>query len=75
MRGRFVQTVLLILCLVVAVLLTLPRLVDEDLHKVLKKASYAASEGAIRLHQDLTIADLHADSLLCHPTRVEAIPV
>lgn len=34
MRGRFVQIALLILCLVVAVLLTMPRLVDEDLNKV-----------------------------------------
>jgi membrane dipeptidase len=63
-RSRFVQIVLLILCLVVAVLLTAPRLVDEDQNKVLKKPPYAASERAVRLHQDLTIADLHADSLL-----------
>jgi membrane dipeptidase len=63
-RNRFVQIVLLILCLVVAVLLTVPRLVDENLNKVLKKAPYSASERAASLHQDLTIADLHADSLL-----------
>jgi microsomal dipeptidase-like Zn-dependent dipeptidase len=63
-RSRFVQIVLLILCLVVAVLLTVPRLVDEDQNKVLKKPPYTASQRAVRLHQDLTIADLHADSLL-----------
>jgi membrane dipeptidase len=63
-RSRFVQIVLLILCLVVAVLLTAPRLVDEDQNKVLKKPPYAAPERAAHLHQDLTIADLHADSLL-----------
>ena len=61
---RIVQIVLLILCLVVAVLLTVPRLVDEDENKVLKKPPYAASARAATLHQDLTIADLHADSLL-----------
>lgn len=64
MRSRFVQIVLLILCLLAAVLLTVPRLVDEDQNKVLKKPPYAASERAMRLHRDLTIADLHADSLL-----------
>jgi membrane dipeptidase len=63
-RHRFVQIVLLILCLVIAVVLAVPRLVDENLNRVLKKAPYSASERAVRLHQDLTIADLHADSLL-----------
>ena len=32
--------------------------------KVLKKPPYAASERALKLHQQLIIADLHADSLL-----------
>jgi microsomal dipeptidase-like Zn-dependent dipeptidase len=63
-RSRFIQIVLLTLCLAVAVLLTVPRLVDEDQNKVLKKPPYTASQRAVRLHQDLTIADLHADSLL-----------
>ena len=64
MRSRAVQFVLLIFCLVCAVFLTVPRLVDEDQNKLLKKPPYPASERAARLHQDLTIADLHADSLL-----------
>ena len=64
MRGRFVQIVPLILCLVIAALLAVPRLVDEDQNKVLKRPPYTASERSTRLHQDLTIADLHADSLL-----------
>ena len=64
MRSRFVQIVPLILCLVIAALLAVPRLVDEDQNKVLKKPPYTASEWSTRLHQDLTIADLHADSLL-----------
>ncbi|MBZ5546392.1 MAG: dipeptidase [Acidobacteriia bacterium] len=64
MSRRIVHIALLILCLVIAVLLTVPRLVDEDQNKVLKKPPYTASERAVRLHRDLTIADLHADSLL-----------
>ena len=64
MLKRIAQIVLLVLCLLVAVLLTVPRLVDENQNKVLKKPPYAASARAAILHQDLTIADLHADSLL-----------
>ena len=51
------------LCLVVAVLLTAPRLVDEDQNKVLKKPPYAASERAAE--------SAHKASRLpiCMPTR------
>jgi microsomal dipeptidase-like Zn-dependent dipeptidase len=59
-----VQIALVIMGLAVAFFLAVPRLVDEGLNKVLKKPPYAASERAVRLHQKLTIADLHADSLL-----------
>jgi membrane dipeptidase len=61
---RIGQLGLLILCLAVVFFLAVPRLVDEDQNKVLKKPPYAASERALRLHRELTIADLHADSLL-----------
>ena len=60
MRSRFVQIVLLILCLVVAVLLTVPRLVDEDQNKVLKKPSHAASERAMRLHRECWRQDVRS---------------
>ena len=64
MVRRIGQFGLLTLCLAVAFLLSVPRLVDENQNKVLKKPPYAASERALRLHPQLTIADLHADSLL-----------
>jgi membrane dipeptidase len=63
-RRRSVQIILPILCIVVAFFLTIPRLVDEQQNKVLKKPPYSASQRALGLHKELTIADLHADSLL-----------
>jgi membrane dipeptidase len=63
-RRRSVQITLFVLCIVVVFFLTIPRLVDEDQNKVVKKPPYAASARALSLHQQLTIADLHADSLL-----------
>ncbi len=64
MRRRSVQITLLVMCIVVAFFVAIPRLVDEDQNKVLKKPPYTASERAANLHKELTIADLHADSLL-----------
>ncbi len=61
---RSVQIILLVLCIAAAFFLAIPRLVDEAENRVLKKPPYAASERAATLHQQLTIADLHADSLL-----------
>jgi microsomal dipeptidase-like Zn-dependent dipeptidase len=49
---------------VVAFFMEIPRLVDEGFNKLVKKPPYAASERALNLHKQLTIADLHADSLL-----------
>jgi len=63
-RRRPVQIALFVLCIVVVFFLTIPRLVDEDQNKVVKKPPYAASARALQLHKQLTIADLHADSLL-----------
>jgi len=63
-RRRSVQIILLVLCVMVAFFVTIPRLVDEDQNKVVKKPPYMASRRALNLHQQLTIADLHADSLL-----------
>ncbi len=64
MRRRSVQITLFVLGIVVVFFLTIPRLVDENQNKVVKKPPYAASERALHLHKQLTIADLHADSLL-----------
>jgi len=64
MRRRSVQITLLILCIVIAFFVTIPRLVDEQENKLIRKPPYTASEPALTLHKELTIADLHADSLL-----------
>ncbi len=64
MRRRSVPIILLVLCVLVAFLVTIPRLVDEDQNKVVNKPPYTASQRAFNLHKQLTIADLHADSLL-----------
>lgn len=63
-RNRIVRITLLVLLIAVAFFLTIPRLVDEEENRLLKKPPYTASERALNLHKDLTIADLHADSLL-----------
>jgi membrane dipeptidase len=63
-RRRSVQITLLVLCILAAFLIAIPPLVDERQNKLLKKPPYTASERALKLHKELTIADLHADSLL-----------
>jgi len=63
-RSRLVQIVLVVLAVAVAVFLSLPRLVEERENQRWKKPPYTASNRARALHRDLTIADLHADSLL-----------
>jgi len=63
MRRRSLEIAFVILCIVVAFFLVTPRLVDESQNKILKKPPYPASERALTLHPQLTIADLHADSL------------
>jgi len=63
-RRRSVQITLLVMCIVVAFFVTIPRLVDEQQNKLVKKPPYTASERAMNLHKELMIADLHADSLL-----------
>jgi microsomal dipeptidase-like Zn-dependent dipeptidase len=53
-----------VLCVVAAFFFQVPRLVDENQNKLVQKPPYTASERALTLHKGLTIADLHADSLL-----------
>ena len=50
MRRRSVQITLLVMCIVVAFFVTIPRLVDEQQNKVVKKPPYTASERAMNLH-------------------------
>ena len=61
---RVVAIVVVALCIVIAFLTQLPELVDQRQNKVLAKPPYAAPDKAFALHTQLTIADLHADSLL-----------
>ena len=42
----------------------LPELVDERQNKILVKPPYSVSDKALVLHRQLTVVDLHADSLL-----------
>lgn len=64
MRTRLVSIVLVVLCIAIAFFAEIPRLVDESQNKVFAKPPYTASDRALTLHKQLTIADLHADSLL-----------
>jgi membrane dipeptidase len=61
---RWVQVGLLVLFIAIAFLLATPRIADEHENKLIKRPPYSASEQALSLHNQLTIADLHADSLL-----------
>jgi membrane dipeptidase len=63
-RRRSVQIGLLVLVIGIAFFMTIPRIVDEQQNKVLQNPPYTASARALGLHRELTIADLHADSLL-----------
>ncbi len=64
MSKRLVSFLLVVLCIVLAFFTQIPRLVDESQNKVVAKAPYKATDRALALHKQLTIADLHADSLL-----------
>ena len=64
MGRRSVQISVLVIAILAACFFEIPRLVDESQNKLVKKPPYIASERALTLHKQLTIADLHADSLL-----------
>ncbi|MGA9526632.1 MAG: dipeptidase [Terriglobales bacterium] len=63
---KLVPVVLVLLCLVGVFFSKGPRLIDERENKVVTKPPYGrlVSDRARELHEDLTIIDLHADSLL-----------
>ena len=63
---KLVPVILVVVCFVVMFLSKAPRLVDERENKVLVKSGYwvSVSERTRNLHRDLTVVDLHADSLL-----------
>jgi membrane dipeptidase len=61
---RFASIAVVVVCIAIAFFAKIPRLVDDSENKVRTKPPYKASDSALALHQQLTIADLHADSLL-----------
>jgi len=63
---KLVPVILVVGCFVVVLFTRGPRLVDERENKVLVRPPYRklVSQQATELHDTLTIADLHADSLL-----------
>jgi membrane dipeptidase len=61
---RSLQFAVLILCIAAACFTEIPRFLDQHFNKLVKKSPYSASDRAFDLHKQLTIIDLHADSLL-----------
>ncbi len=61
---RVVLLILVVVGIAAAFLAEIPQLVDQRENRVLAKPPYEASDKAFALHRQLTIADLHADSLL-----------
>jgi len=61
---RSLQIALLVLCIAAAFFVELPRMLDQGFNRLVKNPPYAASARAFDLHKTLTVADLHADSLL-----------
>jgi microsomal dipeptidase-like Zn-dependent dipeptidase len=61
---KLVVIVLGVLCIMGAFYWQIPEIVDHHENKVLAKPPYKASTQAFALHEQLTIVDLHADSLL-----------
>ncbi|HLX83111.1 MAG TPA: dipeptidase [Terriglobales bacterium] len=63
MLRRLAQIAFLIF-IVAACFMEIPRIVEQDQNKLVKRPPYTASAAAWALHKQLTVADLHADSLL-----------
>lgn len=63
---KLVPVMLVVLCVAIAFFLEVPRIVDDHENKVVAKPPYSSlvSQRAVDLHRQLTIVDLHADSLL-----------
>ena len=61
---KVVLGILVVVAIGGAFLVEIPQLVDQNQNKVIAKPPYSASEKVFALHRQLTVADLHADSLL-----------
>ena len=65
MLKRFASIAVVIVCIAMAFFAEIPGLVDDRENKVIRtKTPYRPSDRALALHQQLIVADLHADSLL-----------
>jgi len=61
---KIIPIVIVALCIVAAFVSEIPRMVDRTENKVVGSVSYMPSSQAFALHKQLTVVDLHADSLL-----------
>ena len=52
-----------------------PSVVEKSLNPVIDKPPYRVSEKAARLHEQLFVADLHADALLWNRDLLEDSPI
>ncbi|MBL8207252.1 MAG: dipeptidase [Blastocatellia bacterium] len=71
MKKALLIIALIALLVLVAVLAFVPAQVERGMNRVLNAAPYAASDRAKALHQQLFVADLHADSLLWNRNLLE----
>jgi len=54
----------ILILVTVAIAALLPHFIESHYNRILRRPPYAASQTGIGLHRQLTIVDLHADSLL-----------
>lgn len=71
MKKALMLLALLVLLALVAVFAFVPAQVEQSMNRVLNAPPYAASDRAKALHQQLFVADLHADSLLWNRNLLE----
>lgn len=71
MKKALIILALISLLALVAVFAFVPAQVEQSMNRVLNAPPYAASDRAKALHQQLFVADLHADSLLWNRNLLE----
>lgn len=71
MKKALIVLALIVLLALVAVFAFVPAQVEQSMNRVLNAPPYAASDRAKALHQQLFVADLHADSLLWNRNLLE----
>ncbi len=71
MKKALIVIALILLLALVAVFAFVPVQVEQSMNRVLNAPPYTASEQAKALHQQLFVADLHADSLLWNRNLLE----